>query len=152
MLEQSLANGRSTTHYEIEHARRDTRPDDDVGQGVSSCRDEIGRLQDDAIAVGERRGDFPRWNGNGKIPRRDQPDDANRLARYLDVDTGPHRRDFVTGEAQAFTGKEQEDLPRPHHLADAFGKRFPFLAREQSAEFIPARKDLVADPLKDVMP
>ena len=74
------------------------------------------------------------------------------LARYLHVDTGPHRRDFVTDDAQAFAGKKQEDLARPHHLADTFGERFPFLAREQSAEFILARKDLIADPLKDVMP
>jgi hypothetical protein len=33
-----------------------------------------------------------------------QADDANGLAGYLDVDTRPHRRDFVTDEAQA--GKE----------------------------------------------
>jgi hypothetical protein len=117
-----------------------------------SRRDEIGRLQYDAIAVGERRCDFPRRNGNGKIPGRDQADDANWLARYLNVDTGPHRSDFVPGEAQAFTRKEQEDLASPRHLADAFGKRFPFLAREQSAEFVLARKDLIADPLKDIVP
>jgi hypothetical protein len=79
-------------------------------------------------------------------------DDPNWLARYLHVHTGPHRGDFVTGDAQAFTGKEQKDLARPHHLADTFGERLPFLAREQSPEFILARKDLVADPLKDVVP
>ena len=78
---------------------------------LSGCRDEIGRLQDDAIAVGECWCDFPRRNGNGKIPRRDQADDANGLARYLHVDTGPHRRDFVTDEAQAFAGEAPRRAP-----------------------------------------
>jgi hypothetical protein len=78
---------------------------------VSGCRDEIGRLQDDAIAVAECRCDFSRRNGNGKIPRRDQADDANGLARYLHVHTGPHRRDFVTDEAQAFAGEAPRRAP-----------------------------------------
>ena len=114
-------------------------------------RHEIGRLEHDAIAVGERRRDLPGRNGDREIPRRDQADDADRLARDLDVDAGPHRGELLAGQAQALAGEEQEDLPGAHDLADALGQGLAFLARQQAAELVLAREDLVADALQDVV-
>jgi hypothetical protein len=51
----------------------------------------------------------PEWQWENST--RDQADDANGLARYLHVDTGPHRRDFVTDEAQAFAGEAPGRAP-----------------------------------------
>ena len=47
---------------------------------------EIGRLEHDRVAVGERRRDLPGGNRDREVPRRDDADDADRLARHLDVD------------------------------------------------------------------
>ena len=56
------------------------------------ARHEVGRLEHDRVAVGQRRRDLPGGNCDRKIPGRDDADDADRLARRLDVDVGPERR------------------------------------------------------------
>src|SRR6185312_10624163 len=103
-------------------------------------------------AIRERRRDLPGGNRDREVPRRDQTDDAERLARRLDVDARPHRRDLLAGDPQAFAGEEQEDLARSDRLANRLGERLALFAREQPPELVLARKDLVADALQDVVP
>ena len=62
------------------------------------------------VAVGERRRDLPGRDGDREVPRRDQADDADRLAGDLHIDAGPHGRHLLAGHAQALAGEEQEDL------------------------------------------
>ena len=84
--------------------------DDDVGQGAGGARHEIGRLEHHAIAVGERRGDLPGRDRDREVPRRDQRDDADRLARDLDLDAGPDVAVFSPARRNALAGEEREDL------------------------------------------
>ena len=94
------------------------------------------------IAEGERRRDLPGGNGDREIPRRDDADDADRLARHLDVDARPHGGEFLAGNAQGLAGEEIEDLRGAADFADRLGQRLAFLARQQPAEFFLAARDL----------
>ena len=47
------------------------------------------RLQHDGIAEGEGGGGLPRRDRDREIPRRDQPEHADRLAMGFDIDVGP---------------------------------------------------------------
>ena len=69
-------------------------------------------LKTTRIAIGERGGDLPGGNREREIPRRDDADDAERLARHLDVDVRPNAGEFLAGDAQRFAGEEVEDLRR----------------------------------------
>ena len=57
----------------------------------------------------------------------------------------------LAGEPQRLAGEEVEDLPGAHRLADAFGQRLALLARQQPAELVLAREDLVGGLLQDVV-
>ena len=113
---------------------------DDFGERVRPAGHEIGRLEDDAIAVAERRRDLPGGNGDGEIPRRDDADDADRLARHFDVDARPHAGEFLAGNAQGLASEEVEDLRGATDFADGLGKRLAFFARQELAEFLASRR------------
>ncbi len=99
IVEDGVADHRAAAHDEVEHAFRNAGARDDVGKRPGRARHEVGRLEDDAIAVGERRRDLPGGNGDREIPRRDDADDADRLAGQLDVNAGPRRRQLFACRA-----------------------------------------------------
>ncbi len=107
---------------EVEHAGRDAGAVDDVGERPGAARHQLGRLDHDAIAVGQRRRDLPGRNRDREIPRRDEADHAERLARDLHVDAGPHRAEPLARHAQALLGEELEDVAG---AADLAGRRRP---------------------------
>ena len=76
------------------------------------ARHEVGRLEHHRVAVAERRRDLPGRDGDREIPRRDDADDADRLARDLDADAGPDRRHGLARQPQRLAGEELEDLRR----------------------------------------
>ena len=86
----------------------------------------------------------------GKIPGRNQSDDANRLSRDFDVDPRTDRRNLFTREAEHFAGKELEDVARAHRFADALRQRLAFFARQQPADVVFAREDVRTDLVEDV--
>ena len=71
-------------------------------------RDKVGGLCDDRVAVRERGCDLPRRDRDREVPRRDEADDAQRLARDFDV-TPAHRRQLPP--ASAAPRQELEMLP-----------------------------------------
>ncbi len=150
IVDQRLADDRAAAHHQVEHAGGNAGLRQDLGERPRAAGHEIGGLEHDGVAVGERRRDLPRRNRDREIPRRDEADDADRLARHLDVDAGPHRRQLVAGEPQHFAGEELEDVPGARRFADAFGQRLAFLARQEAAELVLAREDLRADAVEHV--
>ena len=94
VVEHRVADDRAAAHDEIEHAFGNAGAHDDVGQRPGRARYKVGRLEDDAVSVGERRRDLPGGDGDREIPRRDDADDADRLAGDLDVDAGPRGGSF----------------------------------------------------------
>ena len=112
-----------------------------------AARHQVGRLEDDGVAVAERRRDLPGGNGDREIPRRDDADDADRLAGDLDADAGPHATARVSPASRSASPAKKSKIWRgAHGLADAFGQRLALLARQQPAELVLARQDLVGRP------
>ena len=107
---------------------------------------ELGRLEHDRVAVGERRRDLPRRDRDRKIPGRDDPDHPDRLARRLDVDVRAHRSELLAGDSQRLAGEEIEDLAGPGDFADRLGQRLALFAGEEAAEFVAPGEDFQRKP------
>ena len=74
---------------------------------------QLGRLEDDGVAGGQRRRQAPAGDGHGEVPRDDDPDDAERLLER-DVDPAGHR-DLPAEEALRCGGVVGQ------HVADVAG-------------------------------
>src|SRR5208282_409420 len=109
---------------------------------VRRTRHEIGGLEDDGVAEGEGGRDLPGRDREGEIPRRNNADDADRLARRFDVDVRPHAGELLAGNSQRLAGEEVEDLACPGCFPDALGERLALLARKQASELLPPRQEL----------
>src|SRR5690606_25494679 len=97
-------------------------------------RNEIGGLEYDRVAIGDGRRDLPCRNGDGEVPGRDDPDDADRLAGDLDIEPRPNRIELLAGDAQRLGGEEAEDLGGSRDLADAFRQRLALFPGQKTAE------------------
>ena len=97
VVENRLADDRASPDDEIEHALGNAGAHDDFGQRVGAARDEIGGLEDDRVAISERRRDLPGRDREREVPRRDDADDPERLACDLNVDVRPHAGEFLAG-------------------------------------------------------
>ncbi len=110
----------------------------------------FGGLEQQRVAEGERGRDLPCGDGDGEVPRRDQADHADRLAAGLHADVRPHRREVLAAVAHGLAGEEAEDLAGPRDFADAFGARLAGFPRDQLADLLAAREELVRRALQQV--
>src|SRR5262249_57208676 len=122
------------------------------GQGACAAGRQTRGLEDPAVAVGERRRDLPRGNGEREVPRCDDADDPDGLAGDLDVDTRPHRRNPLSLQADDLACEELEDVAGTPRLADALGQRLALLAGEQRPELGSPFEDPRADPVEEIGP
>ena len=151
MVEDRLTNHRAPPDNQIEHALRNAGAHDDLGQRMGGSGHEIRGLEHHRVSVGEGRRDFPGRDRDREIPWRNDSDDADRLARDLDVDVRPHAGELLARNSQRFAGEEVEDLAGAGRLADAFGQRLALFAREQAPELVAPRQNLSRDAQEDVM-
>ena len=117
--------------------------DDAAGHsGVSKGADELGaahgrvggRLEDNGVAADQGVERFPGGNGHGKVPRRDQSADADRLADGEAELVGQFRRGRVAVEASAFAGGQFGHVDGLLHVAAAFGDGLAGLACDPLAD------------------
>ena len=141
MVEDRLTDDRTAPHNQVENAFGHTGANDDLGKGVGRAGHEVSRLEYDRVAESERRRDLPRRNGDRKIPRRDDSDHPDRLARRFDLDVRAHRCEFFAGDSQGLAGKEIEDLAGPRDFAGGFGQRLALFASEEAAELVTPGQD-----------
>src|SRR5258708_12605761 len=87
---------------------------DDFGERVSRARHDLRRLEHDGVAVTQRRRNLPGRDRDRKIPWRDQADDADRLARDLDLEAGTHRGTFFSRQAHRLAPKDRTNLSASH--------------------------------------
>ena len=121
-VEHRLADHRAPAHDEVEHALGQAGAVQDVDDAPRrSPGTRSAGLKTTRVAVGQRRRDLPGRDGDREIPRRDDADDADRLAGDLDADARAHRGHDLAGEAQRLAGEELEDLRGADGLADALG-------------------------------
>ena len=116
---------------------------EDVDNRPGAAGHEIGRLEDDRVAVAQRRRDLPGGNGDREVPRRDDADDADGLAGHLDADARANQGTVSPVRRRASPAKKSKIWAARDRLADALGQRLAFLAAQQLAEFVLAGEDLV---------
>ncbi len=100
-------------------------------------------LKDDRIAVAKRRCNLPGRDGDREVPGRDDADDTDRFAGDFNANVRAGGRQNLTGQTQRFAGKEIEDLSGADRLADAFGERLAFFARQKTAQLFLAGQDFI---------
>jgi hypothetical protein len=142
MCRERLADDRSPTGHQVEHARWQPDLVDDLGEDVDVERRHRARLEDDGAAGGERRRDLERGLVERVVPWDDEPHDADRLVRHHGV------RDPLLGRGLVKEiGRFAEDVDRHavlHDLGDL--SRRPDLADEEIEEGLAARGQPVRDP------
>ena len=136
------ADLRAAPQDKVQHSVGKPRAIEDVDEFPRARRHEVGRLEDDRVAEGERRRDLPRGDRDREVPRRDDADDADRLAGHRDLDTRTDGVQRLAVRLQRDTREVLEDLPGAHHLAPSLGKGLALLAREQVAQLVRPRHDL----------
>ena len=151
VIEQRLPDHRAGADHEVEHTCRNAGAGDDLGQRMRRARHQLGRLEHHGVAVAEGRRDLPGRDGDGEVPRRDDADDADGLARDLNADAGTDRGDRLARKAQRLAGEELEDLPGAGRFADALGQGLALFTAEQRAELLAAGEDLVGGLAQDGM-
>ena len=71
VLDQAGADHRALAHHHLEHALGDSGVEGQLGQADRGQRGDLGRLDHDGVAGGQRRADLPRGDGDGEVPRHD---------------------------------------------------------------------------------
>ena len=77
--DERVAGGLALAGHDVEHAGRED-VGGDLGEPQRAERRELRRLQHDGVARGERGAELPRRHVERVVPRRDRPDDAERVA------------------------------------------------------------------------
>ncbi|MNE17071.1 hypothetical protein D3C80_1100400 [compost metagenome] len=118
----------------VQHAPGQAGFVEDGDQGLGRGRRMAGRLDHHRIAEGQGRRRLPGRDGDGKVPRRDQAEHADRLAISLNLDARPGRGQVLTVQAQGLPGEIFQDAGGAGGLADPFGQGLALLARQQPAD------------------
>ena len=152
VIDDRLAHHRALAHDKVQHAPGQPRAMENVAERPGRMRHEFRRLDHHRVAIGERRRELPRGNGNREVPWRDHADDTQSLPRDFDAHAGADGIHDLAIEAQGLASEEGKDLPGPGGLANALGERLAFLAAQNAPQFVLARHHLVGGALEDVMP
>src|SRR6186997_1995165 len=135
-MHQPLPDHAARPDHEVAHAGRGAGAHDRVDHRPRAGRNELGGFEHDRAAVRQRRRDLPRRDRDREVPRRDDPDHAEWLPEYVDVDAWPDAPLVFPGDPQRLAREEAEDLRRALDLADRLGARLSLLARELLAELL----------------
>ena len=92
---------------------------------------------------------FQVGNGNRKVPRRDQTDDAERAAAGLNQHPVPLGRHVFTAEPRPFAADVAQDVDRPADFAARFGQRLAFFAGHLARHLVGARLEQIRGPVED---
>src|SRR5260370_27734254 len=116
MVQQSLANGIARTEDDVDDAFGQASVIERLYEAQRAQGSIAGGLDDDGITRDERREHFPGWDGDGKVPRRDAGDDANRGTRGNARFVGQFDGDAVAEEAASFAAHVVTHLDCVLHL------------------------------------
>ena len=149
VLAQDLADRRGVARYDVEHARRQPRPQGQRAERQSGERGFRRRLDDGGAADGERRRDLAGDHRRRKIPRRDRGDDADRLAKGDEAGIGAMRGQHLAVNAFGFLGVEFNERGRVVDLAARFGERLALLAGHDHRDRLAFGDDEIEPPTQD---
>ena len=141
--DQRLADRGAAPHHEIEHPRRDARAAARMSASAHAHPGhEVGRLEHDAVAVGEGGGDLPRRDREREVPGRDRSPTTPIGSRVISTDdAGADGVMSCSLLSHRLAGEELEDVARralASPMPSASG--LALLAGEQRAELVLARR------------
>src|SRR5262249_59377351 len=115
MIEQRI-NRRLIALYDVEDSGGEPRlleqaRHEDRGRGVT-----LARLEDEAVAAGDRERKHPTWHHAGKVEGRDARDYTERLTQGPGVGAGRHLIGEVTFQHLRHAAGEHDDHKTPRHL------------------------------------
>ena len=91
--------------------------------------------------------ELPRGDRQREVPRRDQPDHADRLAHGEGLPAGD--RDRVAEQPLGRAGVVAEGVPHHLHLAAGVGDRLAGVARLEHGQLLGVGRDVLGDRLQD---
>src|SRR5690606_36817528 len=106
-----IAHAASWADQHVEHASRQTRAADDLGQGPGRGWHQFGRFEYYAVAEAQCWRDLPGGDGNREVTRRDDANHPQWLSEYVNADVLAHRLVFLALGAQLLLGIELERAP-----------------------------------------
>src|SRR5262245_45275696 len=108
----------------------------DESQGAERCL--RSGLDDHSISAHQSWGHLPCGNRAGKIPRRNQGRDSQRLAEGVTKNALPLRRDLIRELPGALPTEVAKDIDGAFHFPLGFGQGLPFLAGHVLGQFVEA--------------
>ncbi len=121
---------------DVEHARRQAGFDQQFGEAHRHRRIALRRLQDEGVAAGDRRREFPHRDHRREVERRDAGDDAERLAHRIEVDAGAGALGVLALHQVRHAAGELDHLDAALDVALGVGQRLAVLGGEQGGERI----------------
>ena len=122
MLHQRVSGFLTESVDEVEDALGQARLLEDPGPERRRERREFGRLQHDGVAGREGGSELPRLQHERRVPWRDEPGDADRLAVHV-VELATRHLVGVVGLRDDQVGEEPEVLCRTAGLPEGLGDR-----------------------------
>jgi hypothetical protein len=112
---------------EVEHAGRQTGFLEDLDESDSRARCVASGLEDDRVPADQRRHDLPGRYGDREVPRRDEPDHADRSTlRHVPL-VGELGRSRLAPEAATLTRHVEGHVDRFLDVASGLGKNLAHL-------------------------
>ncbi len=127
---QGVAHHAALAVDHVEHAGGQSGVLQGAGQVGGGERGELGRLDDHGVAADQRRGGLPGRDGDGEVPRRDEPDDAESLAAGGDGGVRQAAGQHLAGGGPAERAEEPQHVRGALDLALGLGEGLAFLADE----------------------
>ena len=126
---------------DLQHARGRARFVQQFGEALRHARRLFARLQDEAIAAGDRDAEHPHRDHRGKIERRDAGDHAQRLAQRIDVDARPRTVRVLALHQMRDAAGELDHFQSALEVAFGIGKDLAVLARQFLRDLVEAFLD-----------
>ena len=135
---------RARADDDVDDALRYPGLEDQLGEPQRGERRQLGRLQDDGVAAGERGAELPAGDVEREVPGHDQPDDAERLAEgHVDAARDRDRLAVVLVDG---AGVEVEDLRDHADLGARAGDRLADVLRLDPRELLGVLLDERCEP------
>ncbi len=133
---------------DVEHALREAALDGEPFELERAQRGQLGRLEDDRVARGERRPELPGGDRQREVPGHDQPDDAERLPEGHVDPAGD--RDRVAEQALRRCGVVAEGVGDHADLAAGVADRLAGVAGLERRQLLLAIGNRIGEPVQQL--
>ena len=135
---------------QVEDPGRASAVGQQLGHRVGTARHQRGRLEDDAVGVGERGRDLPGRDRDREVPGRDDADHPEGFSLHRHRHALPRRIDEFARDPERLPGVELEDVAGAHGLTHGLLQGLALLAGQQAPDLLGPGEDPAADRVEQV--